>query len=118
MVKRKLNHQSNRKSRETKEKARPWRSGEPLTEDEFREVRYATRIWLLQERVPLSFAEARIYLHKEKPETLEDIAQRFGLSIEDILKSDLEINRKVAEAEGKRDIFFGHGPLYPEDILD
>lgn len=67
-----------------KQKTRPWRQGEPLSEEEFRELRYATRMWLLQERVPLSFVEARIYLHREKPETLGDIARRFGLSEKEV----------------------------------
>lgn len=118
LVKRKLDGEPDRKSRKSKVRSHPWRSGEPLTEDEFREVRYATRIWLLQERVPLSFAEARIYLRREKPETPEDIARRFGLSAEDILRSDPEIIGKVAKAEAERDIFFGHGPICPEDSLN
>ncbi len=118
LVKRKHDGEPDRKSRKSKGRSRPWRSGEPLIEDEFREVRYATRIWLLLERVPPSFAEARIYLRREKPETPEDIARRFGLSVEDILRSDSEIIGKVAKAEAESDIFFGHGPVYPEDSLN
>ncbi len=95
-------------------KIKPWKYGEPLTEKEFQEVRYATRMWLLQERVPLSFVEARIFLHKEKPETLEEIANRFGLSLEDVLKSEPEIKKKVDVAMKYREIFFGHTPIYPQ----
>ena len=97
----------------SKKKTRPWRYGEPLTDEEFHDVRYATRMWLLQERVPLSFVEARIFLHEEKPETLEEIALRFGLSIEDVLRSEPEIRKKVEEAMDDREIFFGHTPIYP-----
>ena len=61
---------------------KPWQHGEILTDEEFRMVRYATRSWLLQERVPLSFVQARIYLHEEKPETLEEIAEKFNLPID------------------------------------
>ena len=97
----------------TKGKSRPWRYGEPLTDAEFREVRYATRMWLLQERVPLSFIEARIYLREEKPESLEDIALRFGMSIEGVHRLEPEIRKKVENARGQREIFFGHDPVYP-----
>lgn len=97
----------------TKQKSRPWRYGEPLTDEEFREVRYATRMWLLQERVPLSFVEARIYLHEEKPETFEEIAQRFNLTVEKIQKMEPEIKSKVEDAMSQREIFFGHTPIYP-----
>lgn len=95
-------------------KTRPWRYGEPLTNEEFRMIRYATRSWLLQERVPLTFLQARIYLHKEKPETLEEIAERFGLPIEKVLEAESIIRKKVEEAEKERDIFFSHTPIYPE----
>ena len=77
-------------------------------------IRYATRSWLLQERVPLTFLQARIYLHKEKPETLEEIAERFGLPIEKVLEAESIIRKKVEEAEKERDIFFSHTPIYPE----
>ena len=97
----------------TDEKTGPWRCGDPLTYEEFREIRYATRIWLLQERVPLSFIEARIYLHEEKPETLNDIATRFGIPLEEIARTEPSIRKKVENAEQKREIFFGHSPINP-----
>ena len=65
--------------RKGKTKLRRWVVGGRLTDEEFREVRYATRSWLLQERVPLTFIQARVYLHLERPETLESIAEDFGL---------------------------------------
>ena len=97
----------------TNKQTDPWRCGEPLTDEEFREVRYATRIWLLQERVPLSFIEARIYLHEEKPESLNDIATRFGIPLEEIARTESSVKMKVENAEQKREIFFGHSPIYP-----
>ena len=100
-----------------KAKSRPWWYGTTLTEDEFRAVRYATRIWLLQERVPLTFVEARIYLHDEKPETLDYIAERFGLDKDDLPSMEETVKEKVRKAEEQRDIFFGHGPIYPDDVL-
>ncbi len=93
---------------------KPWQHGEILTDEEFHMVRYATRSWLLQERVPLSFVQARIYLHDEKPETLEEIAEKFNLPIDKVLEAEPIIRKKVEEAEKKRDIFFGHYPIYPK----
>ena len=95
-------------------KTKPWHYEEPLTNEEFRMIRYATRSWLLQERVPLTFLQARIYLHKEKPETLEEIAERFSLPIDKVLEAESIIRKKVENAEKERDIFFGHTPIYPE----
>ena len=93
---------------------KPWQHGEILTEEEFRMVRYATRSWLLQERVPLSFVQARIYLHDEKPETLEEIAELFNLPIDKVIEAEPIIRKKVEDAEKERDIFFGHSPIFPE----
>ncbi len=94
---------------------KPWQHGEILTEEEFRIVRYATRSWLLQERVPLSFVQARIYLHEEKPETLEEIAEKFNLPINKVKEAEPIIRKKVEDAEKERDIFFGHDPIFPEE---
>lgn len=93
---------------------KPWQHGEILTNEEFRMVRYATRSWLLQERVPLSFVQARIYLHEEKPETLEEIAEMFNLPINKVKEAESIIRKKVEDAEKERDIFFGHSPIFPE----
>lgn len=46
--------------RKGKTKLRRWVVGGILTDEEFREVRYATRSWLLQERVPLTFVQADV----------------------------------------------------------
>ena len=94
---------------------KPWQHGEILTNEEFRMVRYATRSWLLQERVPLSFVQARIYLHEEKPETLEEIAEKFNLPINKVKEAEPVIRKKVEEAEKERDVFFGHTPIFPEE---
>ena len=93
---------------------KPWQHGEILTNEEFRMVRYATRSWLLQERVPLSFVQARIYLHEEKPETLDEIAEKFNLPIDRVKEAEPTIRKKVENAEKVRDVFFGHGPIFPE----
>ena len=100
-----------------KEKTQPWYPGKILSDQEFRLVRYATRSWLLQERVPLTFVQARIYLHKEKPESLEEIAERFGLPIDEVIRAEPQIRKKVEDAEKVREIFFGHDPIYPDDPL-
>ena len=94
---------------------KPWQHGEILTDEEFRMVRYATRSWLLQERVPLSFVQARIYLHEEKPETLEEIAEKFNLPIDKVREAEPIIKKKVKDAEKERDIFFDHSPIYPKE---
>ena len=93
---------------------KPWIHGEILSDEEFHLIRYATRSWLLQERVPLSFVQARIYLHKEKPETLEEIAEKFNLPIDKVREAEPIIKKKVEDAEREREIFFGHGPIYPK----
>ncbi|MBR4504286.1 MAG: hypothetical protein IKP20_04875 [Candidatus Methanomethylophilaceae archaeon] len=107
--------------RKGKTKLRRWVVGGKLTDEEFREVRYATRSWLLQERVPLTFVQARIFLHHERPETLESISKEFGLPLDKVKESEKLIREKVEEAMERREVFFGHGPLYPpwsEEIHD
>ena len=98
----------------SKIKTQPWYPGRMLSDEEFRMVRYATRSWLLQERVPLTFVQARIYLHEEKPESLEEIAERFGLPLEAVLKAEPIIRKMVEDAMEEREIFFGHEPIYPD----
>ena len=90
----------------SKEKTQPWYPSM---------VRYTTRSWLLQERVPLTFVQTRIYLHKEKPESLEEIAERFGLPLEAVLEAEPAIRKKVEDAMKEREIFFGHEPIYPDE---
>ena len=97
-----------------KVKTQPWYPGRVLSDEEFRMVRYATRSWLLQERVPLTFVQARIYLHEERPETLESIAERFGLPLDAVLEDEPMIRKKVEKAMEEREIFFGHEPIYPD----
>ncbi len=65
--------------------------------------------------MPLTFVQARIYLHEEKPESLEDIASRFGLPLGEVERAEPYIRGKVEKAMKERDIFFGHDPIYPED---
>ncbi len=102
----------------TKEKSRPWKLGDKVTDEEFRLIRYATRMRLLQERVPLTFVQARIYLREEKSESIEDIATRFGLSPEEVERAEPYIRGKVEEAMKERDIFFGHEPIIPDNHSD
>ena len=107
--------------RKGKTKLRRWVVGGRLTDEEFREVRYATRSWLLQERVPLTFVQARIFLHRERPETLESISEEFGLPLDKVKESEKLIREKVGKATAEREVFFGHGPLYPpgsEEVHD
>lgn len=98
-----------------KRRASHWNLGDVLTDQEFQMVRYATRSMLLQERVPLTFVEARIYLHEEKPESLEDIAERFDIPLERIREVEPIIRKKVEDAEKQREVFFGHGPIFLDD---
>ena len=99
--------------RKGKTKLRRWVVGGKLTDEEFHEVRYATRSWLLQERVPLTFVQARIFLHREMPETLESISREFGLPLDKVKESEKLIRNKVEKATAEREVFFGHNPLYP-----
>ena len=95
-----------------KTKTRRWVVGGRLTDEEFRMVRYATRSWLLQERVPLTFVQARVYLHRERPETLGSIAEDFDLPLNKVEESEKHIMEKVEKAMAEREILFGHDPLY------
>lgn len=92
-------------------KEEPWDREKTLSYEDFNLIRYATRCWLLQERVPLSFLEARIYLHEEKPESLEDISEKFNVPLEDILEMEPSIREKVDAAIQQREVFFGHDPI-------
>ena len=83
-------------------------------ECEFRMFRYTHRLWLLQENADLTFVEARIYLHKERCESLEKLSKEFDIEITDEYYE--EIVKKVEEIEKTKDIFLGYTPLQcPED---
>ena len=86
-------------------------------ESEFRMIRYVHRSWLLQENAGLTFAEARIYLHKERCESLEKLAKEFD--IENIEECYEEIVKRVEKIGKTKEIFFGYTPLQsPYDESD
>ncbi len=62
--------------------------------------------------MPLTFIQARVYLHHERPETLESIAEDFGLPLNKVEKSEKHIRKKVGKAMAERETLFGHDPLY------
>lgn len=86
---------------------------ETLTREQFLKVRYATRLWLLQERAHLTFMEARCYLREERNETVKSLAESFGVDEPTIEHTIEEAERKYEEASKLYEIFFGHGPVYP-----
>ncbi len=91
----------------------------PCSEEDFRRIRYSTRIWILQENLKLSLMDARIYTRRERPETIEDIAEFFGTDA-GLLESRIpEIENKLESAlEEDPNFFHGYGPVYPEDRVD
>lgn len=59
-----------------------------------------------------------MYLHRER---LESISKEFGLPLDKVIESEEPIREKVEEAMAKREVLFGHGPLYPpgsEEVQD
>ncbi|MCH3978673.1 MAG: hypothetical protein LKJ94_00530 [Candidatus Methanomethylophilus sp.] len=84
---------------------------------EFRFIRYAARVWLLQERGGLSFAEARIYTHDERPETFSEIDEKFGFEPGESERSYPEICAQVEEKLKTTDIFCGFTPVYADSVV-
>jgi hypothetical protein len=87
------------------------------TEREFRFIRYSTRVWLLQERAGLSFADARIYTHREKPESFADIDEKFSFEPGESERRYPQVCAEVEEKLKTVDVFCGFDPVYPEDVL-
>ena len=50
-------------------------------------------------------------IHEEKPESLEDISDKFNVPLEDILEMEPSIREKVDAAIQQREVFFGHDPI-------
>ncbi len=86
------------------------------TEENFRLMRYSTRIWLLQEYLRLSLMDARIFTRKERPESIEDIAAFFHEDPDSLKARIPMVEWKVSKAlEENPNFFHGYTPVYPED---
>ncbi len=79
-----------------------------------REVRYCTRLWLLQEIAGCTFLEARAYIRRERNETVAFLAEAYSISEDDVLAAVASAEAKAAEAEARGDFFHGYGPMYPD----
>ena len=79
------------------------------------QIRYALRMMLAQERAGLSYKEARVYLHAERCETFEMLAEFFGTDVGTIRRIDERAVEKVDRARQLYDVFMDYYPIYPED---
>ena len=70
-------------------------------------------MWILQEVAGCTFAEARIYLRKERNETSEMLMEIYSLDTNAYAEAVESAGKKVAEANAKGNLFRGYGPLYP-----
>lgn len=78
-------------------------------------IRYALRMMLTQERACLSYKEARVYLHAERCETFEMLAEFFHTDVGTIRRIDEEAVEKVDYWRQFHDVFMDYYPIYPED---
>lgn len=82
--------------------------------DREKKVRYAIRLWLLQEIAGCTFLEARAYLCRERNETVASLAEAYSITEDDVLAAIASTERKAAEAEANGDLFHGYVPMYPD----
>ncbi len=90
-----------------------WFRGDFLNKNEG-QVRYCTRLWLLQEIAGCTFLEARAYLRRERNETAASLAEAYSISEDEVLAAIASAEAKAAEAETGGDLFHGYGPMYSD----
>lgn len=88
---------------------------EPCTDKRKAQIRYALRMMLAQERACLSYKEARVYLHAERCESFEMLAEFFNTDVKTIREIDERAVEKVDQARQFHDVFMDYYPIYPED---
>ena len=88
---------------------------EPCKDERRAQIRYALRMMLAQERACLSYREARVYLHAERCETFEMLAEFFHTDVETIRRVDERAVEKVDYWRQFHDVFMDYYPIYPED---
>ena len=93
----------------------PIPSYKPCNDKRRVQIRYALRMMLAQERACLSYKEARVYLHAERCETFEMLADFFHTDVETIRQIDERAVDKVDRARQFHDVFMDYYPIYPED---
>ena len=87
----------------------------PCNDERKVKIRYAFRMMLVQERVCLSYKEARIYLHAERCEAFEMLAEFFGTDVATIEKIYERATEKVERESKLHEVFMDYDPIYPED---
>ncbi len=88
------------------------------TEENFRLIRYSMRIWILQEKLKFSLLAARIYTRNERPESVEDIAEFFHISMKEVVEYIPLVEERVNKAlEADPNLFQGFEPVYPDDKI-
>ena len=87
----------------------------PCQDHRSAKIRYAFRMMLAQERACLTYKEARVYLHAERCETFEMLAEIFDTDVATIKKIDERAVEKVDKARQLCDVFMDYYPIYPQD---
>lgn len=87
----------------------------PCEDERKVKIRYAFRMMLVQERVCLSYKEARVYLHEERCETFEMLAEFFDTDVATIKKIYKHAAEKVDKESKIHNVFMDYDPIYPED---
>ena len=90
-----------------------WR--QPCQDKRKAQIRYALRMMLAQERACLSYKEARVYLHAERCETFEMLAEFFHTDVATIRKIDERAVEKVDRERQLHEVFMDYYPIYLED---
>ncbi len=85
----------------------------PCQDHRCSQIRYAFRMMLAQERACLSYKEARVYLHAERCETFEMLAEVFDTDVATIKMIDERAVEKVDRARQTHDVFMDYYPIYP-----
>lgn len=83
--------------------------------DHKRKTNYCIRMWLLQEVVGCTFLEARIYLRKERNETLKDLASVYNMPLHELQVIEQSATEKVSRVQSTKQLFYGFEPIYPGD---
>ena len=87
----------------------------PCQDERKAKIRYAFRMMLAQERACLSYKEARVYLHAERCETFEMLAEVFHTDVATIRRIDERAVEKVDRERQFHDVFMDYYPIYPKD---
>ena len=74
----------------------------------------------MQEVAGCSFLEARVYLRRERNETLEELASKYDMDIDEIRAIEKIADEKAGRVQSSGNLFYGHEPIYPgeDEIIE